>query len=117
MSSAWQAGGPGLYWREDETGTVAGYYLRDGLPSGYDGNPSPRLPSNWRAHVRAGVRWWWRIDGAEEEWRPAGLDHEASVEHVEAHMRAVALSVTDHAPGPCEVCARINAAAHRSEAA
>ena len=97
----WQPQGPGLYSREDETGTVGGYLLRDGLPLGVDGNPSPRLCVGWRAFERVGVRWWWRIDGAEEEWRPAGTTAERSLAHVEEHVAAVAASVTDRGPWRC----------------
>jgi len=116
-ADGWEMQAPGLYFREDESGTVCGYFLRDGLPLGVDGNPSPRLASGWRAFERVGVRWWWRIDGAEEEWRPAGTTLERSLRHVEEHAAAVEASVTDSEPWRCAVCESMARAVAREVAA
>jgi len=117
VSDLWSRHSAVLYWRPDNTGTVTGYFLRDGLPLGVDGKPSHRLIKDWRRYHNAGVRWWWRIDGPEEEWRPAGDTARRSGEHVGWHVCAVELSVTDRDVGPCPECARINARAAKTEAA
>lgn len=108
MNKRWQEHGRGLWWREDPSGTVVGFFLCEGVPLGFDGTPSPRLSDGWRDHVAAGVQWWWRIDGPEEEWRPAGAEQERSAEHAGAHVCMVELSVTDHSPGPCPECKRLD---------
>lgn len=103
----WVEQSPGFLSREDPTGTVNGYLLRVGLPQSISGAPSSRLPDNWRALQASGIRCWWRIDGAEERWRPAGDEIERASQHVGWHVCAVELSVTDHDMGPCPECARI----------
>ena len=111
MAMEWQVYLPGMWRRDDPTGTVSGYFLREGLPLASDGTPSARLARGWERHRRAGVTCWWRIDGPEEEWRPAGNDVQRSSEHVGWHICAVDLGIRGHELGPCPECARINARA------
>jgi hypothetical protein len=53
-SDLWRNIESGVWYRDDPTGSVRGYILRDGFPTS-------RLPRD--ADRFRGVRFWWRIDG------------------------------------------------------
>lgn len=87
----------GVWYRDDPSGSVRGYILRDGFPTS-------RLPRD--AERFRGVRFWWRIDGAEERWRPAGDSARLSAEHAGGHIVAMDFARVARDAGPCPICER-----------
>ena len=69
-----------------------------------DGFPTSRLPRD--AERFRGVRFWWRIDGAEERWRPAGDSLRLSAEHAGGHVVAFNFDASGRDAGPCPICER-----------
>jgi hypothetical protein len=97
-SDLWRPLDAATWYRDDPTGSVRGYLLRDGFPTS-------RLPRD--ADRFRGVRFWWRIDGAEERWRPAGDTLRLSAEHAGGHICALDFVRAGRDPiGPCVICER-----------
>lgn len=101
------AGDSSLWFRKEPSRVVAGYFLTDALPRWGDGTPSKRLPAWWRDFE--GVTWWWRVDGPEEEWQPAGHAALRAAEHAGGHIARMELfnRFGDDRVGPCPECARL----------
>ena len=95
--------GEGMWVQSEPTGIVVGYLLCDGLPMTGDRKPSPRLPLGWRR--AKSVRFWWRVDGPEEEWTPAGNDLHDAATHAQQHIADIRRRFDDEAPPMrCAVC-------------
>ena len=111
------AGDSSIWFRKEPSCVVIGYFLINALPLWGDGTPSRRLVSWWRDFE--GVTWWWRIDGPEEEWEPAGYTALRSAEHAGGHTAAMRLRdrFEEDRVGPCPECARIKARAAQERVA
>lgn len=96
-SDLWRPLDASSWYRDDPSGSVRGYILRDGFPTS-------RLPRD--AERFRGVRFWWRIDGAEERWRPAGDSLRLSAEHAGGHVVAFNFDASGRDAGPCPICER-----------
>lgn len=112
------AGDSTIWLRKEPSKIVCAYFLINRLPLWGDGTPSKRLMENWRDFE--GVTWWWRIDGPEEEWKPAGYTARRSAEHAGGHIATMQLMFADRdidSIGPCPECARLltRATQERSE--
>ena len=85
----------GVWYRDDPSGSVRVLPARR--------FPTSRLPRD--AERFRGVRFWWRIDGA-ERWRPAGGSARLSAEHAGGHIVAMDFARVGRDAAPCPICER-----------